>query len=97
MELLDHEVFMFSFGRFDQFGLTAPSHMVGALEAASSAPLPGPITEEVSLLSGTQNYRGASCILCFRCSMILPFYHTIQVCHKVFTLVIYDLPFLFYN
>lgn len=51
-EFLDHEVFMFSFGRYDRFALTTPPQMVGALEAGSSAPLPAPIPEEVSLLSG---------------------------------------------
>lgn len=52
LELLDHEMFMFSFGRYGQFAPPPPSHMVRALETGSSVPLPGPITEEVSLLSG---------------------------------------------
>lgn len=60
LELLDHEMFMFSFGRYGQFALTPPPHMDRALETGSSVPLPGPITEE------------CLCFLALRITGVLP-------------------------
>lgn len=44
MELLDHEVLMFSFGRYGQFALTTPPGMVGTLRLA-----PPPLCQDPSL------------------------------------------------